>query len=128
MAKRDGYLLLGLGRAMLPVPGALWQRIVAGQARRSATALRFLSADHHRVRDLAVLELPSQGEPLSPAWIADRLDLAPARVGTILDELERGMTYLFRNPRGEVTWAYPVTVEPTPHHVTFSSGEEGYAA
>jgi len=38
------------------------------------------------------------------------------------------MTYLYRNARGEVTWAYPVTVDHTPHRVTFSSGEQIYAA
>jgi len=26
-----------------------------------------------------------------------------------------------------VTWAYPVTVDETPHHVRFSSGEEAYS-
>jgi hypothetical protein len=25
-------------------------------------------------------------------------------------------------------WAYPVTVDPTPHHMSFSSGERLYAA
>ena len=38
------------------------------------------------------------------------------------------MTFLFRNSQGAVTWAYPVTVEPTPHRVAFSTGEEVYAA
>ena len=38
------------------------------------------------------------------------------------------MTFLFRNPAGDVTWAYPVTVDQTPHQVTFSSGEKLYAA
>ena len=46
----------------------------------------------------------------------------------ILDELEKNMTFLFRNPDGEVTWADPVTVDQTPHHVSFSSGEQVYAA
>jgi hypothetical protein len=38
------------------------------------------------------------------------------------------MTFLFRNEQGSVTWAYPVTVDQTPHRVTFSSGEQVYAA
>ena len=38
------------------------------------------------------------------------------------------MTFLFRNPLGEVTWAYPVTVDTTPHPITFSSGEKLYGA
>jgi hypothetical protein len=38
------------------------------------------------------------------------------------------MTFLFRNDGGSVTWAYPVTVEQTPHHMSFSTGERAYAA
>ena len=49
-------------------------------------------------------------------------------VTEILDGLEKHMTFLFRNDRGEVTWAYPVTVDETPHQVTFSTGEQLYAA
>ncbi|MGD8794148.1 MAG: hypothetical protein PVF47_16470 [Anaerolineae bacterium] len=128
MTEKDSKLLLGLGRTMIPVPGALWQRLVARQAQQTTAGLGFMSAGHHRLRDLVVVELPRQGRPLSPAWIAQRLDLPPARVGALLDELEERMTFLFRNPRGEVTWAYPVTVEPTAHHVTLSTGEEVYAA
>jgi hypothetical protein len=49
-------------------------------------------------------------------------------VNDVLDELERRMTFLFRNQAGAVAWAYPVTVDVTPHHVTFSTGEQVYAA
>ena len=38
------------------------------------------------------------------------------------------MTFLYRNERGEVTWAYPVTVAQTPHRLTFGSGEQVNAA
>jgi len=38
------------------------------------------------------------------------------------------MTFLYRNGREEVVWAYPVTVETTPHRVTLSSGERLYSA
>ena len=38
------------------------------------------------------------------------------------------MTFLFRDNHGRVVWAYPVTVEKTPHHVRFDTGEELYAA
>ena len=30
--------------------------------------------------------------------------------------------------QGAVTWAYPVTVDQTPHHLTFNTGEKIYAA
>jgi len=35
---------------------------------------------------------------------------------------------LVRNSKGEVIWAYPVTVEKTPHRITFNTGERLYAA
>jgi hypothetical protein len=49
-------------------------------------------------------------------------------VVSILDDLEARMTFLFRGERGVVTWAYPVTVDQTPHRVTFGTGERIYAA
>jgi hypothetical protein len=119
----DENVLLGVGRHLLPVPPFVWQR----QA-HSPAHLDFMSKDHHRVRNLVVLELPRAGGPLSPEFIGRALDLPPAQVVSILDDLERHMTFLFRDERGAVVWAYPVTVEPTPHHVTFSTGEQVYAA
>jgi hypothetical protein len=119
----DNSILLGMGRHMLPIPPAIWQR----QA-RSPAHLDFMSEDHHRVRNLAVVELPRAGEPLPPEFIARTLDLPRDRVVTILDDLERRMTFLFRNEQGAVVWAYPVTVEPTPHRITFDTGEQVYAA
>jgi len=86
-----------------------------------------MSEDHHRVRDFAVMELPRQGVPLSPVTIAESLGLSLERVGTILDELEKHMTFLFRSDGENVNWAYPVTLDETPHHAVFSSGEEAYS-
>jgi hypothetical protein len=86
-----------------------------------------MSQDHHRVRDFAVTELARTGAPLSPEAIAAALGLPLTRTGTVLDDLERHLTFLFRNERGEVTWAYPVTVDETPHAARFSSGEEAYS-
>jgi hypothetical protein len=119
----DDSLLLGLWRCTLPLPRAIWQRQVRGDAH-----LEFMTEAHHRVRNYVVIELPRAGEPLSPARIAQALDLPLAHVVGILDELEQHMTFLFRNGEGAVFWAYPVTVERTPHHVTFSTGEQVYAA
>jgi hypothetical protein len=87
-----------------------------------------MSEEHHLVRDFTVRELPRTGKPIPPERIAQALGLPPAHVVALLDELEKGMTFLFRNEEGAVTWAYPVTVDPTPHRVTFSSGEGVYAA
>jgi len=87
-----------------------------------------MSEEHHLVRDFAVRELPRIGEPLTPEVIAGRLGLAVARVESLLDDLEKNMTFVCRDPQGAVAWAYPVTVDTTPHHVTFSTGEQLYSA
>lgn len=119
----DDQLLLGLWRCVLPIPPQIWQRVVKGDSN-----LDFMSADHHRVRNLVVEALPRVGKPLTPEWISDELDVSLPVVLDILNELESNMTFLFRNGAGAVTWAYPVTVDQTPHHVLFSSGEQIYAA
>lgn len=116
-------LLLGVSRYLLPIPRFIWQRQVRGDAR-----LDFMSDDHHRVRDFVVTEIPKVGKPLSPAYIAQALGLPSDRLSVILDDLETHMTFLFRNPQGDVEWAYPVTAAGTPHHIAFSSGERSDAA
>jgi hypothetical protein len=80
------------------------------------------------VRNFVVKELPYVGEPLSPEFVARALDLPVNRLDVILDELEKHMTFLFRNEHGAVAWAYPVTADTTPHHITFNTGEQLYAA
>jgi hypothetical protein len=112
---------------MASIPRFLWQRVVKAAGRKGRSRLDFMSEDHHRVRDFAVLELARTGEPLAPETIAEALDLGPSQVGSILDELEHHLTFLFRSDGEAVTWAYPVTVEQTPHHARFSSGEEAYS-
>jgi hypothetical protein len=121
-------LLLGLWRLMVPLPETVWQGQVSKGAEGTVASLAFMSQDHHRVRDFVVMEIPRTGESLSPETIAGALDLPLARVIELLDELERNMTFLFRNEGGAVTWAYPVTVDRTPHRVASSTGEQGYAA
>lgn len=121
-------LLIGIWRFIFGVPRPIWQRQVASDAKRTGASLDFMSVEHHLVRDFVVRELPRLGEPLSPESIALELNLPVTRVKDILDELEREKTFLFRNAEGAVVWAYPVTVDKTPHHVTFSTGEQVYAA
>jgi hypothetical protein len=119
----EDNLLLGVWRYLLPVPRPIWQSQVRGDVE-----LDFMSGEHHNVRDFVVLELPRVGRPLTPEFIAQELNLSLPRVAGILDDLEAHMTFLFRNEQGAVAWAYPVTADRTPHHVTFSTGEQIYAA
>ncbi len=121
-------LLLGLWRFLLRVPRPIWQQEVTRSAIAGEKSLAFMTADHHKVRDFVVREMPRIAKPIPPETIAERLHLELPRVISILDELEKNMTFLYRNAQGEVTWAYPVTVEPTPHRIAFSTGEQIYAA
>jgi hypothetical protein len=123
-------IMLGLWKYMLSVPPFLMdmKKQVAREKMRFEAAMGFMTEDHRRVHHFAVRELPNAGKPLSPDFIAGKLDLPRDRVVSVLTDLEKHMTFLFRNKQGEVTWAYPVTIDKTPHHLTFSSGEQVYAA
>jgi len=123
-------IMLGLWKYMLNVPSFIMdmKKQVAREKLRFEAAMGFMTEDHRRVHHFAVRELPRAGKPLPPEFIAKKLDLTRDRVVLVLNDLERHMTFLFRNRQGEVTWAYPVTVDQTPHHLTFSSGEQVYAA
>ncbi len=121
-------VLVGHGRQVVAMPRQQWEAELSQAPEHAKTRLAFMSADHHRVRRYVVKTLPKTRAPIPPGAIAADLDLPPARVQTILDELERKLFFLVRNERGEVAWAFPVTVDVTPHRLTFSSGEQVYAA
>ena len=120
----DESLLMGIGHHTVPIPRLVWQ----GQVKGDEAKLDFMTEAHHRIRNFVVMELPLAGEPLSPELIARRLELPLDQVVGMLDDLEKQMTFLFRNEQGAVEWAYPVTVAPTPHRVAFSTGERVNAA
>ncbi len=116
-------LYLGLWRWLLPIPAQIWRRQIKGEAH-----LEFMTPEHHRVREFVVVEIPRVAKPLSPSYIAESLSMDEADVLRILDELEKKMTFLYRDEQGAVLWAYPVTAARTPHRITFSSGERISAA
>ena len=119
----DESLLLGLGRHTVPIPRWIWQRQVRGEVQ-----LAFMTEEHHRIRNHVVVEIPRAGGPLSPESIAEALEIPLDRVVATLGDLERHMTFLFRDEQGAVEWAYPVTAATTPHCVTLSTGERTNAA
>ncbi len=121
-------LLSGFWRLMLSVPPFLWEAQIVKARRKIQAGMGFMSPDHRAVHWFSVRELPRLRAPLSPATIAAGLALPERRVVSLLADLEDHMTFLFRNPAGEVIWAYPVTVETTPHAMTFSTGERLHAA
>lgn len=126
--KQKTNVLLGIWRHLFPVPPTIWQSQVEQSATRARARLAFMTLEHHRVRNWVVRELPRFGKPIAPDWIARALSLPLVQVVAILDDLEKHKTFLYRNTDGAVAWAYPVTVEPTPHRLTLSTGEQIYAA
>ena len=121
-------LWMGRSRFMVPIPAFIWKRQVRGNARAIGGRLAFMSEEHHLVREFAVRELPRVGGPMSPPLIAEDLGLPRQQVVSILDDLEKNLTFLCRNEAGAVEWAYPVTAHETPHQITFKSGERLYSA
>ena len=124
----ENRLLSGVWRFMVSVPPGLWEKQILKNKAKITAAQRSMSADHRRVHHFAVAELPRRGKPLPADIIAANLDLSLDRVNEILANLEKRLTYLFRDDAGDVVWAYPVTVEKTPHRITLDSGETLYAA
>ncbi len=121
-------ILIGRGRQFTRIPREVWEAHLSEIPGHANERLGFMSEEHHRVRDFVVTELPRIGKPLEPEYISQKLDLPIKRVLSILDDLEKNLTFLVRNDAGAVSWAYPVTVEHTPHEVTFLSGERLYGA
>jgi hypothetical protein len=124
----SGTILMGRGRQIIKIPRKEWERHLSTVPQHSETRLGFMSEEHHLVRYFVVRELPRTGDPISPEFISQKLELSLARTNAILDELEKNLFFLVRNEQGAVSWAYPVTVDHTPHHLTFSTGEQLYAA
>lgn len=121
-------IMLGMWRYMINVPPVLLEKQRAKSKEKIMANLAFMTAEHRKLHHYVVRQLPFSGKPLKPDSIARSLDMELGRVKTMLDDLEEHMTFLFRNDQGEVVWAYPVTVEKTPHRVTFNTGEQVYAA
>ena len=121
-------ILLGRDRHISQMPRVKWEQELAQAPEHIQTRLSFMSKEHHQVRYFVVKELPNRGEPVEPAFISESLQLPLVQVNAILDELEQNLFFLVRTELGAVWWAFPVTVEPTPHHLIFSTSEQLYGA
>jgi hypothetical protein len=126
--RMQDVILVGRGRAMFEHSVDAFRAHLEEALRTRSPRLAFMSPEHHLVRDAAVTELPRAGKALSPEAIARRTGLALERVGALLDELESHLFFLVRDGSGHVSWAFPVTSEPTPHRLHFSTGESINAA
>ncbi|SRR6266516_3165154 len=122
-------MLIGRGETILEVPAENWRKHLAGVGHHMEARLSFMTGDHQRVRNFVVRELPhNNGRPLRAEDISRGLYLPLANVIAILEDLQKNLFFLVLNNAGEVSWAFPVTLDWTPHHLSFSSGESVFAA
>ena len=121
-------ILLGRGDRMVEMPRKQWEEHLSLVPERQKAKLAFMSGEHRILRYFVVRELPRVGAPIDPAFLSEQLHIPHDRVLSVLDDLERNLLFLVRNERGSVSWAFPVTVDRTPHHMAFSTGERLYGA
>jgi len=121
-------LMFGLWRYILNIPPFLWEQQISKAKKKFSIEHAFMTPEHRVVHHFVVKQLPIAGKSLSPETVSEELNMPLDRANLILNELEKRMTFLFRNSQGNVIWAYPVTVEKTPHRIAFSTGERLYAA
>jgi len=121
-------ILLGRDRQIHEIPQSTWKQHLAQAQQHSQARLSFMTQAHHQVRYWVVRELVNRQRPVEPEFISESLHMPLEQVRNILEELERKLFFLVRNEQGSVAWAYPVTVETTPHRLSFSSGEKLYGA
>ncbi len=106
-----------------------WRQAVASAITRMPERLAFMTPEHHRVRNAAVLGLPANGgKPLSIAQVAAAADVAEEAARRIAAELERNLFFVVRGGADQITWAYPVTADETAHRITFDWGESIFGA
>src|SRR5512139_3361671 len=112
-------LMAGVWRYVIGVPPFLWEKQIAKSVAKVKRATGFMTPEHRLVHHFVVREMPRLGRPIPQELVAQELSLTAERVAHIVRDLERRLTFLFTNSDGAVTWAYPVTVEKTPHSITF---------
>ena len=122
------HILVGRGKEILRHPAEAFRQHLEAALETRSPRLAFMTREHHQVRDAVVTEIPRVGRPLAPELIAEKTGLALARVAPILDDLESHLFFLVRNRQGAVSWAFPVTSDPTSHRLDLSTGETTYAA
>ena len=121
-------VLIGKDRKFVEIPRETWDQHIAQAPQDFTKILSFMTEEHHLIRYFVVRELPHIGKPIPPELISEELKMSLSRTTKILDDLERNLFFLVRNAQGSVSWAFPVTADKTPHHLTFSTGERLNAA
>jgi hypothetical protein len=121
-------ILLGRDQNIVEIPETTWKQHLTQIPQHSQSRLNFMTDAHHQIRYFVVKEMVNRQKPIEPELISQELNMPLEQVKVILGELQEKLFFLVRNEQGAVVWAYPVTVERTPHELNFSSGERLYGA
>ena len=121
-------VLMGRGDTIRGISQTDWAQEVSSAPEQVSQRLAFMSNEHHLVRNFVVRELPRLGRPIALPTISHALRISRARTSAIVEDLEKNLFFLVRRGGEEVSWAFPVTVEDTGHHLVFSTGERLDAA
>jgi hypothetical protein len=121
-------ILVGREGQLMHIPRQAWEQHLAAVPQVQKARLQFMTTVHHRVRNFVVKMLPRLATAITPAYIAQHVGLPLDEIQVALEELEAQLFFLVRNDHRAVAWAFPVTVDPTPHRLIFHTGEQLYAA
>src|SRR5712692_725294 len=95
-------VLVAHGRDFERKPVAEWQAAVLRATNKMRERLDFMTSGHHAVRTFVVRELPRFRRPIPIVEIAAHVRLPTSQVQSIVEELERNLFFLVRNPAGDV--------------------------
>jgi hypothetical protein len=123
-----GHVRVGLWGTTLPIPAFIINKLISSGIKKAKRNVQRFSEDKKKIHHFVVRQLPKAGRPISLDYISDSLKISPEKVERLVNELENEKTFLYRNNSDGINWAYPVTVEKTPHRVIFSTGEQVNAA
>ena len=108
-------ILATAGDQITEIPREIWEQHEGQTLQDISKVLGFMTKAHHLIRYFVVRELPRIGKPIPPELISEELNIPLARTIEILDDLEKNLFFLVRNEQGEISWAFPVTVNKTQH-------------
>ena len=121
-------VFIGIRRFMLPLPLALIKKAIKNMADAICQTTADVSEEERSVHRFVVKTMTETNEPVTSEHIATKLDISLDRVRQIVDKLEGMKVFFYRYNSQGINWAYPVTAEDVVHKMTFSTGEQCYAA
>jgi hypothetical protein len=121
-------LVLGRGPEIVVVEDAHWWSTLLAHVPAMRSRFDALPPLQRTLRRAAVLRVVATGRPAPPDALARDIGAPLREVAAALADLERRLFFLVRDAGGEVSWAFPVTADVTPHHLSFSSGERLHGA